>query len=451
MDKPSSKRNENVLLKGTFTKNNDQIIDKFGVITEFLAENEAYIYLGKKEEFTTDKLEQALASILKGANRSYQVDIKTFTTKTIDATAVAVAFVAVHESVKTKLWNLKTNQKDSKVEVTLYEKSKSVKDEAFNKALILAKQVTFARNLQIMSPNTLDSETLANKIVEATKELVNDKFSVKVLDKEQIEKHKMGLILSVNRGSMFEPRVVVLEYKGNPRSKNKTVYVGKGITFDSGGYNIKTGRNMVGMKFDMSGAAIVASSLMAIAQLNPKSNVAAVMMITDNRVNGDASIPDSVWVSMNGKSVEVNNTDAEGRLVLADGITYAIRNLKATRVIDVATLTGAVLVALGETYTGVWSTNDKAWIELENASKKSNELLWRMPFHDKFAQYIKKSQVADLKNTDFTGLGGSISAAMFLKEFSEDVEFIHCDVAGTANQSEIPTGVLVRTLTELAL
>jgi len=205
--------------------------------------------------------------------------------------------------------------------------------------------------LGITPPNELNSEQLAKIVVEDFKEYKN--LSVKVLEKKEIEKLGMGLLLSVNRGSVYEPRVVIIEYKGNPDSNKKTVLIGKGITFDSGGYNIKTGRNMLGMKYDMSGSAIVASVLKSVAQLKPKTNVSAIMCITDNRVNGDASLPDSVWTSMSGKTVEINNTDAEGRLVMADGLYYGADVLKATRLIDVATLTGAMVAALGDTYTGI--------------------------------------------------------------------------------------------------
>lgn len=449
MTNTSFKRNRNVLLSGIFETKDQAVVQKFGVITEFLNENRSVIFLGKKEEYNYDRLVEVLSKVITSANRDYQIDVASFSLNELNETTVASVFLDLSTYNSSKLWNKKSNPSNVKQFDLLL--SKEIDKTQYKKASVIANAVNFARNLQIMPPNELNSENLADLIVKETKSLLSKNFNVKVLNKKQIEELKMGLLLSVNRGSTFEPRVVVLEYTGNPKSKDRTVYVGKGITFDSGGYNIKTGRNMLGMKFDMSGSAIVASSLMAIAQLKPESNVSAVMMITDNRVNGDASLPDSVWTSMNGKSVEINNTDAEGRLVLADGITYAIRNLKATRVIDVATLTGAMLVALGTTYTGIWSTTDQAWEDLNNAAKRSHELVWRMPFNKAFAKNITKSEVADLKNTDLSGLGGSCSAAMFLKEFSEDVEFIHIDVAGTAEQNGVPTGSLVKTLTELTL
>ena len=261
----------------------------------------------------------------------------------------------------------------------------------------------------------------------------------------------MDLLLSVNKGSVYEPRVVIIEYKGDPKSSEKTVYVGKGITFDSGGYSLKPPKFMLGMKYDMSGSAIVASAMKAIAQLKPKKNISAIMCITDNRINGDASLPDSVYTSMSGKTVEVNNTDAEGRLVLADGLYYGATILKASRLVDVATLTGAIVRTLGETYTGIWATTDKAWEDIKKASKIQHELIWRMPFDEEYEEFMKGSVVADLKNTDYTGNAGSCSAAMFLREFTNNVEYIHCDVAGTNDINEKPMFAMVKTLIEMAL
>ncbi|QBF34580.1 leucyl aminopeptidase family protein [Mycoplasmopsis phocirhinis] len=451
-EKINQNRNEDVLLKAVFKEDQkiEHLIEKSQVITEFLHNNEAYVYLDKKDKLTFNTLVKFFAKLSTTLSRNYQFDVDSFTTKNLDAAQVMEAFIRGQYFENAKLFNLKSNQKENKLTLEPYKKDVEPELETkIAKALILAKATNYARNLQVTPPNVLNSEVLAQKIVDDFKEYKN--LDVKVLNKKQIEELGMGLLLSVNRGSMYEARVVVIEYNGDPQSQQKTVLVGKGITFDSGGYSLKPSRSMLGMKYDMSGSVVVASALKAIAQLKPKANFAAVMAITDNRVNGDASLPDSVWKSMNGKSVEINNTDAEGRLVLADAITYAVRNLKATRVIDVATLTGAIVVALGHTYSGVWATSDQAWQQLSQAAQNANELVWRMPFDEAFAQNIKKSVVADLKNTDLSGNAGSCSAAMFLKEFTEDVEYIHIDIAGTADINEIPQAPMVKTLTELAL
>ncbi|WP_027334571.1 M17 family metallopeptidase [Mycoplasmopsis felifaucium] len=449
----STTRNSSVLLKATFKDecNCALLIKKMYAITEYLSENEAVAYMGDKKELDYAGLLAFFKSLAQNASRSYQVDLKSFTTENICLNTVIEAFIRAFYFVKGEIYSVKAkceNEEEFDVLPYVTEVSECNK-EALNKAIILAEATNFARNLQIMPPNVCNSEFLAEFVAKDLAQYEN--LKVTVLNKKQIEEHKMGLLLSVNRGSMYEPRVVVIEYTGDPESQEKTAMIGKGITFDSGGYSLKPSRSMLGMKFDMSGSVIVASAMKAIAQLKPKKNISAIMCITDNRVNGDASLPDSVWTAMNGKTVEINNTDAEGRLVMADGLTYGARILKATRLIDVATLTGAILVALGTTYTGIWSTTEKAWEEFYKAAEKSHELVWRMPFDKAFSRNIKASKVADLKNTDLSGNAGSCSAAMFLKEFTDGVEYIHCDVAGTAEIDEMPQGVLVKTLTELSL
>ncbi|WP_029608660.1 M17 family metallopeptidase [Mycoplasma simbae] len=453
INKINQNRSEDVLLRAHFKEDGsvEHLIEKNNAVTEFLSKNEALVYLGEKDKLTFKTLVSLFGSLSKSLPRSYQFDVESFVTSKLSAAQVLEAYIRGVYFEKAELYNEKTAPKD-KAEFKL-EPYKAEVDEdltkAIEKAVILAEATNYARNLQVTPPNVLNSEKLAEIIAEDFK--VYDNLKVSVLNKKQIEELGMGLLLSVNRGSMYEARVVVIEYNGAPESQEKTVLVGKGITFDSGGYSLKPSRSMLGMKFDMSGSVIVAATLKAIAQLKPHKNFTAVMCITDNRVNGDASLPDSVWKSMNGKTVEINNTDAEGRLVMADGITYAVRNLKATRVIDVATLTGAIVVALGHTYTGVWATSEKAWEDISKAADSAQELVWRMPFDEAFGANIKKSVVADLKNTDLSGNAGSCSAAMFLKEFTEDVEYIHLDIAGTAEISEVPQGVMVKTLTELAL
>jgi leucyl aminopeptidase len=201
-----------------------------------------------------------------------------------------------------------------------------------------------------MPPNILNSIEYAKKLKNEFSNFKN--VDVKVLKKDEIKKLKMGLLLGVNRGSEYEPRIVVVEYKGNPKSKEKIVYIGKGIMFDSGGYSLKPSLHIKGMKYDMSGTAIVAGAMKIIINNKPKVNVSIVMPLTDNMIGTKAQTVDSVQTSMSGKTVEINNTDAEGRLILADAITYSIRKLKATKIVDVATLTGAIVVALGAAYTG---------------------------------------------------------------------------------------------------
>ncbi|AWX69615.1 M17 family metallopeptidase [[Mycoplasma] anseris] len=447
------KRNNDVLLKAIFEEDQlpEHLVKKQGAITEYLKDNLAYIYLGKKADLDYETLYDLAVNLPNQTPRNYQIELASFVGPKLCIKGVVDAFVKGLNFTNANLYNKKTfTKKVNSSQITLLiEKPSEEVIEVFKKALILIEAQNFARNLGVTAPNDLNSEQLADYIVKDFKQYQN--LKVKVLKRRDIEKLGMGLLLSVNRGSVYEPRVVVIEYNGDPTTNEKTVMIGKGITFDSGGYSLKPSRYMLGMKYDMSGSAIVAATMKAIAQLEPKKNVSAIMCITDNRINGDASLPDSVWTSMSGKTVEINNTDAEGRLVMADGLYYGATVLEATRLIDVATLTGAMVSALGSTYTGIWATSETAWKELKKAADMQHELVWRMPFDDDYAVNIKNSVVADLKNTDLSGLAGSCSAAMFLKEFTNEVEFIHCDIAGTNDIDEKPMFAMVKTLIQLAL
>ncbi|UWV79082.1 M17 family metallopeptidase [Mycoplasmopsis felis] len=212
-------------------------------------------------------------------------------------------------------------------------------------------------------------------------------LEIQVLTKKEIQDLNMGYYYLLIKVVHIEPRVVIVKYFGNPESKEITSIVGKGITFDTGGVNTK-GYHMEGMKFDMSGSVIAAYTVKVLAELQAKVNAYAIMCITDNRINNDASLPENVYQSMSGKWVEVTDTDAEGRLVLADGIYYAASKLNSTTIIDVATLTGAISVALGTVYSGVWSTNETKWQKFKEASLKAQEKVWRMPFHKDFDKAI---------------------------------------------------------------
>ncbi|WP_036430097.1 M17 family metallopeptidase [Mycoplasmopsis felis] len=453
MLKVENQKNNMMLLRAVFKGDElpQNLVEKANKVTEYFDKNEAVVFLGEEKNYNYDTVFNFAKTLFTNQVRDLQIDLDSFVKGQVCIPCVTKAFTHAYNYVNADIYSAKTSPKPERYQISLLSKEPTQRYEgALKEANVLSDAVNYARNLQILPPNICNSEYLAETVLKDLSVYKNLKISV--LTKKEIQELGMGLLLSVNRGSMYEPRVVVIEYNGNPESSEKTVYVGKGITFDSGGYSLKPSRSLIGMKFDMSGSVFVASAMKAIAQLQPKTNVSAIMCITDNRVNGDASLPDSVWKSMNGKTVEINNTDAEGRLVMADGITYAVRNLKATRIVDVATLTGAILVALGSTYTGVWSTTEKGWEELSKAANEQHELVWRMPLDDAFGKEIKNSVIADLKNTDLSGAGGgSSSAAMFLKEFTEGVEYIHLDVAGTAEQGGRPTGVMVKTLIQLAL
>ena len=345
--------------------------------------------------------------------------------------------------------NMEQLKKPQKIDYHLVTSCKSAK-EILDKSQIKLEVVNFARDLQDMPPNKLHAQEFAKQVKNKLSKSKN--IEVEILDKKVIEKNKMGLLLAVNAGSHHEPRVVVLNYKGNSKSKETLGLIGKGITFDSGGYNLKSSANLSDMKFDMSGAAVVCSAFLTLAKLKPKINAVAVVCLTDNTIGGHATLPESIITSMNGKSVEINNTDAEGRLVLADGITYAIQKKKATKIITIATLTGAVVAALGENLTGILTNNRVFYRQFRQALAKSQERYWELPIIIENTRLLKKNTVlADISNISNTRYMGTSSGAAFLKEFVENLPFIHCDIAGTAWNSKAKrgTGVMVKTLIEL--
>jgi len=274
-------------------------------------------------------------------------------------------------SYQTINYKIQENKKKSSSDYYLVTKNKKM--QAFlDNAIAKLYAVNWARDFQDTPPNKLHAKDFAEQVKEKFSKFSN--IEVEVLDKKQIEKNKMGLLLAVNAGSHHEPRVVILRYFGDKKNKNSVLgLIGKGITFDSGGYNLKSSVALQTMKFDMSGAAVVCASFLSLVQNKPKTNVIAVVCLTENAIGGHATLTESVITSMSGKTVEINNTDAEGRLILADGITYAIEKEKVTRIITVATLTGAVVAALGEHLTGIMTNNRRFYRELRKAFTKSQE------------------------------------------------------------------------------
>lgn len=254
-----------------------------------------------------------------------------------------------------------------------------------------------------------------------------------LFDKKRIEKEKMGLLLAVNKGSATDPAFIILEYRGNSKSKDCTVLVGKGITYDTGGLNIKSA-NMETMKVDMAGAAACLATLSVACTLEMKVNLTVVIPSTDNCVSATSFRPGDVYSSYAGKNVEVLNTDAEGRLILADAIAYAVKNLNPTRIIDIATLTGGIDIALGPEATALMSNDDALSAALLQAGEKTYERLWRMPLFEEYKDRLK-SDIADLKSWNGRTAGPNV-AATFLGEFAGNVPWAHLDIASTAYFSE---------------
>src|SRR6266571_2259184 len=315
---------------------------------------------------------------------------------------------------------------------------------------IIGESINFTRDLANEPGAYMTPTIMADRAKRVAKEFG---LSFDVLDQKQMEKLGMGSLLGVSRGSDEPPKLIVMKYKpARSSSRELLALVGKGITFDSGGISLKPGENMELMKYDMTGAATVIGTMRAIAQLSPSVPVLGVAPCSENLPSGKATKPGDVLRAMTGKTIEVINTDAEGRLVLADAIAYA-KKLGATRIIDMATLTGAVSIALGDVNTAILGTDQNLIDEVIAAGVDVGEKFWQLPLDDEYTNQIK-SDIADIKNVGGKK-AGTITAAAFLKEFAEETPWAHLDIAGTAwgdpatpFRAKGPTGVAVRTLIE---
>ncbi len=294
--------------------------------------------------------------------------------------------------------------------------------------LKIATAVNAVRDL-INSPHNLVNEETLTK--EAVRICAQNKLKIKVLDRKQLEKIKMGALLAVNEGSKHEARLLVMEYLPLGRRQDPVILVGKGVTFDTGGVNLKPSQGLAEMHMDMAGAAAVLGVFMLLKELEIQHNVIGVIPLTDNSLDAGSQKPSDVITTYSGKTVEVGNTDAEGRLILADAISYALKNYKASALIDIATLTGACIVALGDQMAGLFGNNDKMKERMKNAALETDEEVWEMPIHENHRKGMK-GKFADLNNVDNSGMAGACTAAAFLENFVEKTDWIHLDIAGPA-------------------
>jgi leucyl aminopeptidase len=255
-------------------------------------------------------------------------------------------------------------------------------------------------------------------------------LKVSVLDEKALIKNRCGAILAVAAGSDSRPRMVVLDYRP-PGAKKTVALVGKGVTFDSGGINLKSSQGLGDMKADMAGGAAVAAALIAAAQLGSKNRVIGVIPLVENMPSGSASRPGDIIISHSGKSVEIGNTDAEGRLILIDAMSYAVKRFRPHILIDMATLTGACAVALGEGMAGLFTADDELADAITEAGLRTHERCWRLPLEEDYREMLK-SDFADIMNVASSRLGGAITAALFLSEFTGDARWAHIDIAGPA-------------------
>ena len=352
---------------------------------------------------------------------------------------VAIAIAGNHVQAVIEGWILggykflkyKTKEDDKKFVPTkqLWVVAPAVPDEEFGaaarRAAIIGECTNFARDLIAEPPASMTPTRLA----EAAAALSGDAVSVEIIERDEAEKMGMGSFLGVARGAKEPPKFIVMRYTHAEATKTIAL-AGKGITFDSGGLSLKSPQNMETMKYDMSGAAVVIATIRAVREMELPINVLAVAAATENMPGDNALHPGDVLTAMNGKTIEVNNTDAEGRLVLADALSYLCRE-KPDEVIDLATLTGAVITALGRAAAAIMSNNDELVQRLTAAGAAAGERYWRLPLYDDYKDSLK-SDIADLKNAGARGEAPTSAAAMFLKEFVNGVPWAHLDIAGPA-------------------
>ncbi|MEP0858392.1 leucyl aminopeptidase [Trichocoleus sp. DQ-U1] len=383
--------------------------------------------LGKAEAFQPDTLRRIGAAIARLAKKEKSkilgISLPVWN-QAPDATAGAIAegiLLALHKDNRFKS---EPEDKEPQLErVDLL--GLAGQEEAINRAQFLSSGVILARELVAAPPNECTPITMAQT---AQAIASNHNLQLEILEQEECEKLGMGAFLGVAKASDMPPKFIHLTYKPEGTPRRKVAIIGKGLTFDSGGLNIKgAGSGIETMKMDMGGAAATFGAAKAIGQLKPDVEVHFISAVTENMISGHAMHPGDILKASNGKTIEVNNTDAEGRLTLADALVFA-EKLGVDAIVDLATLTGACVIALGDDIAGLFTPNDTVAQELLQASEKAGEKLWRMPMEEKYFEGIK-SPIADLKNTG-PRPGGSITAALFLKQFVQETPWAHLDIAG---------------------
>jgi len=413
---------------------------------------------GKREQFNTATLRKVAGVALRYL-KARSVHGLVFAARENDATeenAQAIAEAVVTADFETDKY--KTDKKKDKfideVAIAVYsEAERTASEKGIARGRIIGEAQNFTRDLVNEPSNKLTPKILAEKAEAMAKEAG---LAVEILDERRIADLKMGALLSVAQGSVEPPRVIVITYTPANAKPGAPVIglVGKAVTFDTGGISIKPADGMEKMKYDMAGGATMLGIMRALAALKPNIKVICVVPSTENMPGGRAQKPGDIQTAMSGKTIEVLNTDAEGRLILADGVHYA-KELGATHLVDAATLTGAIVVALANVNVGVFGS-DQAWTDkLLASAKAAGEKMWQLPMDDEYREFIKGS-FADIQNIGSGKGGGSITGAWFIREFAGDTPWIHLDIAGTAWNDEAkpwlakgPTGVGLRTLVHL--
>ena len=419
----------------------------------------AVVGLGKRQEFNIDKIRNSTAEVCRYLRK---LNCRKITLSPLSEVIKNIKLVDLYEAyTEGSILGLYSFDKYIKRDYTtvdelllISENTAILEDleKAIDKGQIVAMATNMARDMVNEPANNMTPSHIAN----IAKEIAGEQsLKLKVLDVEEMKSLGMGALLGVAKGSVEPPKMVVLTYQGDSNSCETIGFVGKGVTFDSGGISLKPSAGMDEMKDDMAGAAAVLAAISGISQLRPKVNVIAFVPTVENLPSGTAYRPSDILKSMSGKTIEIINTDAEGRLILADALCYAIKN-GASPLIDLATLTGACRVALGTGYAGAFCNNKQFMENINNAANKTGEHLWQLPLPEEYKEH-NKSQIADIKNIG-DKVAGAISAALFLGEFVDKKPWAHLDIAGVAASTvdkgyivKGATGYGVRMLIELAL
>ena len=416
--------------------------------------------VGKREQYNSATLRKLAGAALRYL-KSRSVKNFAFLVREGDATEESAqviaegALVADFESDKYKTDKKNDKNIDSVSVVGYTDAERTAAERGLSKGRIIAESQNFTRDLVNEPSNKLTPRILAEKAEAMAK---SAGLSVEILDEKKIADLKMGALLSVAQGSVEPPRMIVITYTPpSPKPGGPVIgLVGKAVTFDTGGISIKPSDGMEKMKYDMAGGATMIGVMRALAALKPSVRVICVVPSTENMPGGRAQKPGDIQTAMSGKTIEVLNTDAEGRLILADGVHYA-KQLGATHLVDAATLTGAIVVALAGINVGVFGSDQPFTDKLLASAKATGEKMWQMPIDEEYREFIKGT-VADIQNIGSGKGGGAITGAMFIKEFTGDTPWIHLDIAGTAWNDDAkpwlakgPTGVALRTLVHLVM
>lgn len=389
--------------------------------------------LGKPEDVSASTVEKAAAHVAKALLTS-GAETLSFTVDGDDPEAAARAALGARlaayrfDKYRTKLTDAK---KPSLSAIEIVSGDAAAAETAWQSWGAVANGADIARDLVMEAPNVLGPEEYARQV----KELAKLGLEIEVLGEKQMKKLGMGALLGVGQGSVQESQMVIMKWSGGAKGEQPVCFVGKGVTFDTGGISLKPGAGMDEMKGDMGGSAAVVGLMAALAGRKAKVNAIGVIGLVENMPDGNAQRPGDIVTSMSGQTIEILNTDAEGRLVLADALWYAQKEFDPKFIIDLATLTGAILISLGQEHAGIFSNNDQLAERLFKAGKASDETVWRLPLGPEYDRQID-SPIADMKNLGEGRNAGSITAAQFLQRFVNDKPWVHIDIAGVGMNSK---------------